>query len=186
MPPDVVYTCFTSDFYLEDADDWRPLAYEMMRIRSDLHFFLITKRIHRFYEALPEDWGNGYENVSICCTVENQDRTDYRLPIFKQLPIRHKAIICEPLLEDIDLSPYLGPWVESVVVGGESGAKARICDYNWILNLRKQCIEADIPFYFKQTGAKLKKDGRVYNIPRQFQHIQAKKASIDYKYIFKM
>ena len=180
VPPDIVYTCFTSDFFLEEADQWRPLAYDMIRKRSDLHFFIITKRIHRFFEGLPRDWGNGYENVTICCTVENQDRADYRLPLFKEMPICHKSIICEPLLEAIDLSSYLGSHVESLVAGGESGPQARLCDYDWVLDLRRQCMAAGVPFYFKQTGAKFKKDNRIYMIPRRLQHAQAKKAAVDF------
>ena len=66
------------------------------------------------------------------------------------LPIRHRLIICEPLLEEVDLSPYLGPTVEDVVAGGESGPEARICDYAWILALRDQCVRAGVPFRFKQ------------------------------------
>ncbi|MFR5864555.1 MAG: DUF5131 family protein [Acutalibacteraceae bacterium] len=57
------------------------------------------------------------------------------------LPIRHKQIICEPLLERISLSPYLGPQIERVLVGGESGPEARVCDYDWVLDLRAQCRE---------------------------------------------
>jgi protein gp37 len=102
----LVYTCFTSDFLVEDADLWRAEAWGMMRLRSDLNFLMITKRIDRLQETLPDDWGDGYDNVTICCTVENQDRADYRLPIYKAAPVKHKIIICEPLLERIDLRPY--------------------------------------------------------------------------------
>ena len=98
----LVYTCFTSDFLVEDADEWRPEAWEMMRLRQDLHFLFITKRIDRLKDCLPSDWGEGYDNVTICCTMENQDRIDYRLPIYKAAPIKHKIIICEPLLSRID------------------------------------------------------------------------------------
>jgi protein gp37 len=176
---ETVYTCFTSDFFLEDADEWRPEAWEMIRIRNDLHFFIITKRIHRFHIGLPDDWGNGYENVTICCTVENQDRADFRLPIFLAAPIRHKCIICEPLLEAINLTPYLTDEIEEVSVGGESGNKARICRYDWVLDIRKQCLQAGVPFRFRQTGARFEKNGKIYLIPRKLQHSQAKKASID-------
>ena len=82
----LVYTCFTSDFLIEDADEWRAEAWEMMRIRQDLRFLFITKRIDRLQQCLPPDWGDGYENVTICCTMENQDRVDYRLPIYKEIP----------------------------------------------------------------------------------------------------
>ena len=50
---------------------------------------------------------------------------EYRLPIFRDAPIRHKFLACEPLLERIDLAPHLGPWVEQVIAGGESGNAAR-------------------------------------------------------------
>ena len=56
-PGDMVWTCFSSDFLLEDADEWRPWAWAMMKVRSDLDFFFITKRIHRLADHLPPDWG---------------------------------------------------------------------------------------------------------------------------------
>lgn len=173
-----VYTCFTSDFLLEEADAWRMEAWEMIRLRSDLTFFFITKRIDRLAAVLPHDWGNGYPNVSIGCTVENQARADYRLPIFRELPIRHKLIICAPLLGSIDLSAHLGPWCEVVSAGGESGNDARPCDYEWVLDIRNQCAGQGIPFWFQQTGARFVKDGRLYRIPRRLQHSQARKAGI--------
>ncbi len=181
-PGEEVYTCFSSDFFLEEADDWRIEAWRMIRIRSDLDFFIITKRIERFRINLPEDWGAGYENVTICPTCENQDRASYRLPILLSLPIRHKAIICEPLLERIDLSPWLNTSIEEVTVGGESGKDARVCDYDWVLDIRRQCAEKSISFHFKQTGAKLIKDGRLFRIQRKDQQVQAKKANIDLKF----
>lgn len=178
---DVVYTCFTSDFFVEDADDWRPQAWEMMKTRSDLHFLFITKRIHRFYDCIPSDWGKGYPNVSICCTTENQKMAEERLPIFLQAPIVYKHIICEPLLSKMDISKYLDESILSVIAGGESGLKARLCDYSWILSLREQCINADVAFIFRQTGARLKKDGKLYAIKRKYQHSQARRANIDFK-----
>ena len=51
--------------------------------------------------------------------MEHQDRTDFRLPIYRDAPIRHKLIICEPLLSDIDFYNCLDTWVEQVIVGGE-------------------------------------------------------------------
>ena len=105
---------------------------------------------------------------------------DKDIDIFQQLPIRHKSIICSPLLSAIDLSPYLGSWVEEVTVGGESGEQARLCDYRWVLDIRRQCVQAQVPFYFMQTGARLLKDGKLYHIPRKHQHSQARAAAIDF------
>ena len=169
IPPGTfVYTCFTSDFFVEDADKWRAEAWEMIRCRSDLHFMMITKRIDRFSDCLPDDWGDGYDNVTICCTVENQTCADYRLPIYRRAPIKHKIIICEPLLERIDLSTYaVGEWI------------ARPCDFEWVMDLRRICVENKVDFWFKQTGSKFVKDGKTYNVKRQFQHSQARKAGIN-------
>ena len=176
----MVYTCFTSDFLVEDADLWRVEAWTMMRERDDLNFLMITKRIDRFIQCLPDDWGDGYNNVTICCTVENQACANYRLPIYKASPIKHKIIICEPLLENIDLQLFdIGSWVEQVVVGGESGYGARPCDFDWVMKLRSVCVKNKVAFWFKQTGAKFIKDGKLYSIKRQYQHSQARKAGIN-------
>ena len=180
-PGTMVYTCFTSDFFVEDADPWRAEAWDMIRQRHDLRFMMITKRIDRLYESLPADWGDGYENVTICCTVENQDRADYRLPLYMVAPIKHKIIICEPLLERVDLSAYqIGSWVEQVVAGGESGYQARPCDFDWIMELQHLCVEQNVSFWFKQTGARFVKDGKTYGIIRRLQHSQARKAGINF------
>ncbi len=177
-----VYTCMTSDFFIKDADEWRKDAWEMIRERSDLQFVIVTKRIHRFRVSLPEDWGDGYENVTIMCTAENQSKADDRIPVLLELPIRHKMIIHEPMLENIRIEPYLATGqIEQVVCGGESGEDARVCDFAWVLDTMNQCVANDVPFRFKQTGALFKKGDRVYRIERKDQMIQAKKAGIDFR-----
>jgi len=177
---ETLYTCFTSDFLLEEADMWRREAWDMIRQRPDVRFLFITKRIDRFLSALPADWGTGWEHVAVGCTCENQDRADYRLPIFLSLPIAHRFIICEPILEAIDLTAYLDPKkIDQVVVGGESGIDARLCRYEWILSLHDQCEKTGTPFHFKQTGARFEKDGKVYRIERKHQASQARKANLD-------
>ena len=176
-----VYTCMTSDFFLKQADAWRPEAWKMIRLRKDLDFVIITKRIGRFLTCIPEDWGYGYENVTVICTCEDQMRADERLPVFLKLPIRHKQIIHEPMLQRIQIEEYLKTGqIEQVICGGESGDDARVCDYAWILDTWKQCVEADVSFHFKQTGANFKRGNRVYHIARKDQMSQAAKAGIDY------
>lgn len=178
---ETVYTCFSSDFLLEDADGWRPDAWEIMRIRSDLRFLFFTKRIERLPSVLPPDWGDGYENVVIGCTCENQDRADARLPVFLDLPIRHRIIVCEPLLGELDLRPYLDRRkIGEVTVGGESGDGARENDFDWVTRIREDCVGAGIRFHYHQTGALLRRDGVLYRIPRSRQQEQAKRAEIDY------
>ena len=120
----------------------------MIRERSDLHFLFLTKRIERFVDCVPEDWNDGYNNVTVGCTVENQDRADYRLSIFNELPIKHKNIICQPLIGEIKLMNYLDN-VELVVVGGESDRYARPLNYDWLLDIREQCIRKKVNFEFR-------------------------------------
>lgn len=176
-----VFTCMTSDFFLEDADEWRPDCWRMMKERSDLYFAIITKRIHRFLDCIPPDWGDGYPNVGVYCTCENQKMADYRLPIYLTLPIRHKHICHEPMLGPIDISPYLKTGkIDYVLCGGESGEKARPCHYEWILSTREQCMKYQVPFHFKQTGAVFVMNGKTYHIERKLQQSQARKAGIDF------
>mgnify|MGYP000021300857 FL=1 len=177
-----VYTCMTSDFFLEKADPWRPEIWRIIRARSDLKFYIITKRIERFMNCIPDDWGEGYDHVTICCTCENQDRADYRLPIFLQMPMKHREIIHEPMLEPVEIRPYLAlGLIEKVICGGESGPDARLCDFAWILNTMNQCVEYEVPFYFKQTGARFKKGRNIYRIERKNQMAQAAKAGVNYR-----
>ncbi|MDE6227938.1 MAG: phage Gp37/Gp68 family protein [Muribaculaceae bacterium] len=173
--------CFTSDFLIEEADSWRDEIWEIIRTRRDCRFFFFTKRIERLAECLPSDWGEGYEHVAIGCTVENQDRADFRLPIFLSIPIKHRLIIVAPMLEKIDLTAYLDPEkIEEVSVGGESGKYARPLYFDWVVDMHRQCLERNIPFSFHQTGSYLVKDGRCYHIPRELQHSQAKKAGLNF------
>lgn len=179
-PGETVYTCFSSDFFLPEADPWRLDAWQMIQYRHDLSFYIVTKRPERILDSLPDTWGDGWENVTVCCTVENQAMADQRLPIFQKLPIRRKEIICEPILGEIHLQKYLGQWVSQVTVGGESGPNARLCDYQWVLTLRADCLEAGVSFHFKQTGALFQKEGKIYRIPRRLQQQQAARAGIDF------
>lgn len=174
----ILATCFATDFFLPEADEWRKEVWSMIKERQDIEFLFITKRIDRFLVSLPDDWGDGYENVNIGCTVENQKLADYRLPLFLSYPIKRRFIACAPLLEPIDLSSYLHG-VEHVTVGGETGKEARECNYDWVLNIREQCINANVTFWFKNTGSIFLHDG-VKEIINPFkQTVRAKELGIN-------
>ncbi len=174
----VCSTCFTTDFFIPEADEWRKEAWNIIKQRPDLTFLLLTKRIERFGVSLPEDWGNGYDNVRIGCTVENQEAADFRLPLYTSFPIKEKWIVCSPILGKINLSPYLQK-VNSVRVDGESGKDARVCDFDWVLDIREQCINAGISFTFAGTGSHFRKDGIVSNINPYKQKSTAREFRID-------
>ena len=104
---EMIRVCMTSDFFLEEADPWRPEAWEIMRQRPDVKFFLLTKRPQRAADHLPSDWGDGWENVMLNVSTENQRRADERIPILFSLPFKHKGIMCAPFIGRISIAPYL-------------------------------------------------------------------------------
>ena len=173
-----VATCFATDFFLPEADEWRKEAWAMIKARPDLDFLILTKRIDRFMQSLPEDWDDGYDNVNLGCSIENQKMADYRLPLFLSYPIKRRFIACSPLLEPIDLRAYLHG-VNHVTVGGETGCEARICDYDWVLDLRKQCEDTAVTFWFKETGSRFRRDGVITKVNPFRQHSMAKECGLN-------
>ncbi|MDR0778747.1 MAG: phage Gp37/Gp68 family protein [Methanomassiliicoccaceae archaeon] len=175
---DLVYVCFSTDFLIEEADPWRNECWKIIKEREDLHFLFLTKRIERFMDCIPEDWGDGYDNVTVGCTVEDQNSADRRLTIFEELPIKHKNIIAQPLIGPVDMSAYLKD-VELVVVGGEQDKNARPLDHVWVLDIREQCQRASVKFQFRQCGTHYIKDGIVTTVPTRLLCSVARKADID-------
>ena len=106
---------------------------------------------------------------------------DRRLPVFRSLPIRHRTIIIAPMIGPVVLGDYLDESFDEVAVSGESGLEARVLDWSWVLDVRRECVDKDVPFLFHQTGANFLKDGRRYKIPRRLQRSQARKAGINYR-----
>ena len=165
--------CFSSDFFIEEADVWRKDVLDMIRTRSDCEFFCITKRPERIKECI--DDLSLYPNLYIACTMENQKRFNERAPIYLNLDLNVKSVMIEPMLERIDMSEYIDK-IDEVSVGGESGENARILDFEWVKDIERQCKRADVEFSFHQTGARILVDNKLYNIPRYLQHSQARKA----------
>lgn len=180
MKAGMVYLCFSTDFLIEEADVWRAECWKMIRERSECTFLFLTKRIERFMQCIPEDWGEGYDNVVVCCTVENQKNADKKLSVFSSVPAKHKCITAQPLLERIDIERCLDG-IELVVVGGESDVNARILDYSWVLDIREQCVRKGVQFEFRQCGTHFVKDGKQYKLQVKDLCRQARAAGIDYK-----
>ena len=180
MKSSLVYVCFSSDFFIEEADQWRDECWKMIKERQDCTFLFLTKRIERFYQCIPSNWNKGYPNVVIGCTIENQKNADQRLSLFKNMPIIHKNIIAQPLLENIHIERYLDD-IELVVAGGEADYHARLLHYDWILNLRKQCIKHNVSFEFRQCGSHFVMNGKHYHLPTKDLSRLAKRANINFQ-----
>lgn len=146
-------TCMTSDFFLAEADKWRDEAWNIIKRRSDVVFILVTKRPERIADHLPCDWNDGWDNVWCHVTTENQDRVDERIPIFLNLPFKHRGIMVAPLIGPISISKYLKTEkIENVWCGGENYEGARPLKYSWVKNLSEECKQCDVTFAFYETG----------------------------------
>ena len=173
---ETILVCETSDFFIEEGDDYRAEAWKMIKDRDDLTFIINTRRIDRIEDALPSNWKDGYDNVIIIANVENQENIDKKLPLFKELKIKHKAINVSPILGKVDLTKFLDNSIEFVGVSGEHGKGARNCNFEWINDLYNQCNEKQIEFNFNSTGTNFIKDGKKYFIKNNQMKEQASKA----------
>lgn len=178
LPPGTeVATCFTSDFFLEQADEWRDEAWKLIKSRPDVMFLICTKRIHRLFSCIPDDFGDGYDNVAVAVSCETTSKAEERLPYLIDAPVKHKYVFVSPILEYVELDKFLKSGkIERVVVGGESYDNARVCDFDWVRRIYKTCVDNGVEFGFHQTGSNFVMDGRHYKIPHREEHSQAKKA----------
>ena len=108
--------------------------------------------------AEPSDDGAPWPlpNVWFGVTTEDQRRADERLEHLRHIPAAKHWVSAEPLLEHIDLSPWLD-FLDWVVGGGESAQtrkETRDCDLAWLLSLRAQCAAAGVPYLNKQLGSR--------------------------------
>lgn len=163
QPGGKVNLCRTSDFFVEDADPWRKQVWSMVKYRSDLIWDILTKRPERFAECLPDDWGDGYENVLLGVTTENQEAADRRIPILLNTPAKHKYINCAPFIGPVTLPENLSG-IDHIGCGGENYDGCRICKEEWVRNLSDQCRNLGIAFCFYETGTCYEKDGIVYTM----------------------
>lgn len=180
---EMISVCMTSDFFLEEADEWRDEAWEMMKTRSDVVFLLLTKRPERVLQCLPDNWGDGWDNIFLNVTCENQRRADERIPLLLKLPFKHKGLHCAPLLGAVKVGKYLDSGqIEQVACGGENYGGTRPCDFDWVKSLRDECVSRNITFCFMETGTVFIKDGREYRIDsKQLQNLQAYKSGMNYQ-----
>ena len=99
--------------------------------------------------------GDPPANLWIGVSVEDQARADERIPTLLKIPAALRWLSVEPLLEPVDLTPWLGSGgIGWVVVGGESGKGARPCDLAWVRSIRDQCKAAGVPVFVKQLGSR--------------------------------
>jgi len=89
-------------------------------------------------------------NLWLGVTIESR-QVKKRIDVIRDLKASVKWLSCEPLINDLGELNLKG--IDWVVVGGESGAQARVMQESWVLNIKKQCKMQNIAFFFKQWGA---------------------------------
>jgi protein gp37 len=152
-----VFTCSLSDFFIEDADPWRDDAWKVVHDTPNLIWQILTKRPERIRSHLPSDWGEeGYPNVWLGTTVENQEAADKRIGYLLGVEAKVRFLSVEPMLGKIDVTGFLSSCaccgISWVICGGESGPGARPMDPGWAIDLRDQVKGAGAAFFFKQWG----------------------------------
>ena len=148
--------------------------WELIRATPALTWMLLTKRPQNIAKMLPASWSDGWPNVWLGTTVENQAEADRRVPVLLGVPAALRFLSCEPLLGPVNLCHvthgsgwtdalrgriHTGPAIYQhedrigwVIAGGESGPGARPMHPDWARCLREQCAAAGVPFHFKQWG----------------------------------
>jgi len=166
IPGSKVFCGSLMDFYWEKASaDLRNKAYTLFKANKHVFFQVLTKRASLIKSMLPSDgtFLDKYDHVWLGVSAENQQRYDERVAELVTVPSKTRFISAEPLLGPIDLKfsdPKINGKVHWVIVGGESGNQTgpyryRECQLSWIEDIIKQCVDAEVPVFVKQTGSYL-------------------------------
>ncbi len=160
-----IFTCSMSDFFHEGADEWRDDAWQVIRECDRVTWQILTKRPDRIVDCLPSDWGDGWPHVWLGVTAGCRD-SFWRLDELAKIPAVCRFISAEPLLEQLDLRPYLADY-QWIISGCERAArdKRRHMDLDWVRDIDRQCREAGVAHYFKQYYAT--RNGKEYGNPAE-------------------
>jgi len=179
-----VFVCSMGDLFHKDVTwQFHRAVFSHMHHANyrnpDPHVFMVlTKRPERMRDFILKyqewlgfnTWEREYPNVWLGVSVEDQATADARIPILMDIPASLRFVSVEPMLEPVDLLPWLdapkkgGPFpdyecqLDWVILGGETGPGARPMQPIWALKLRNDCIEVGIPFFLKGIGDWLKTD----------------------------
>lgn len=176
-----IFTCSMSDFFINEADPWRDEAWEIIKNTPQHTYLILTKRVGRIKHCLPADWGNGYPNVILGTSIENQ-KVINRMVILSKLKNANSVfklfLSAEPLIGEIDFianQKLINAFqkMDWIIVGGESGDAPvgtpgykfcyRPCELKWIKKIIVDCNQYKIPFFLKQLGNHLARYLNLYD-----------------------
>ncbi|MCA9074740.1 MAG: phage Gp37/Gp68 family protein [Planctomycetaceae bacterium] len=147
--PRVIFVNSMSDlFHKAVPDEFICRCFHVMKRASQHQFQVLTKRPERVVELAAQlEWG---DNVWMGTSVESAAYVE-RVRILKQVPAKIRFLSIEPLLGAMPRLPLKN--IHWVIVGGESGPQSRPMELDWVRKIRDQCVDREVPFFFKQWGA---------------------------------
>lgn len=170
--PRLIFTCSWSDFFIKEADPWRAEAWDVIKKTPQHTWLILTKRPERIKQCLPPDWGNGYPNVWLGVSVENEKTAYFRILQLFEVRAKIRFLSIEPLISKINVAPFLSVELPNktmvhpihwVIVGGESGNETgdyryRPCSIEWINDIVGKCKQHQVPVFIKQLGTSLARE----------------------------
>lgn len=151
--PAMVFVNSMSDLFHEAVPlDFIQKVFRTMNDSPHLTFQVLTKRSRRLAEIAGQlPWSR---NIWVGVSVEDE-RVKFRIDDLRNVPAAIRFLSCEPLIGPLPEMDLTG--IHWVIVGGESGAKPRPMDKAWVIDIRDQCDQANVSFFFKQWGGRNKK-----------------------------
>jgi protein gp37 len=155
-PGALVFTASWSDWWHPDFDAMRPDAFERVDRRRDLTFQVLTKRPERIAGTLPATWGaDGWPHVWLGTSIGSPKGAE-RAKVLADLPAVVRFLSIEPLwspgVADAIADVVLAGRIDWLILGGESGPKARPMHPEWAREVIKLAQQAGVPLLFKQWG----------------------------------
>jgi protein gp37 len=149
-----VFCASLADVFDNKVDgSWRKDLFELIEATPSLDWLLLTKRPQNIARMLPSGWpSNGWNNVWLGTTAEEQHYFDQRWPVLASIPSAVRFISYEPAIGPVRLKPT-GPQPDWLISGGESGHGARPLNPQWVRDLFSDCKRSGVAAFHKQWGS---------------------------------
>jgi protein gp37 len=150
-----VFCSSLADVFEDRADllPFRKDLFDLIKATPWLDWLLLTKRPQNIQQMLPPDWNEGWDNVWLGTSTEDQIRYDQRVDILLGVKAKVRFLSAEPLLGEIKLRHSFKDGLHWIIVGGESGCNFREMKLDWARSLRDEAKSRKIVFFFKQHSA---------------------------------
>lgn len=149
--PTMFFVCSMGDLFHKDVPfEFIDRVMDVIEMCPQHTFQILTKRAERMFEYYQDGSKSIPENCWCGMTVENRENR-HRIEWLRDMNgVSVRFLSCEPLISDLGVLNLSN--IDWVIVGGESGPKARPMKKEWVLNIKRQCDEQCVPFFFKQWG----------------------------------